>query len=402
MCMTDPSRLRPSPTVLSVDLAARRYIDNGIAVLRGTPGDVRAQLIPVASLGLTGTPDPIAMTDALVRLAYAEGAGLIVLDGPQGWRSTESPRVHQRECEAAVRCPGKTGPPGIVKPRSWTRFAQFSIALFDALAERGWPRFARDWNGDHRAVESFPTHAWRSLGLPALPGKSRKPTTEQWHREDDLDRTFGVVITPSPSHDELQAVVAGMAGIDLLADGILAVDVHGHDPFVEEGTWREGLIVSPSSSGGRGDVILAARAAALGQKLAAAFREGRLDAAFALIAHRGARLSNEALDLEVIPTDPTWRDRDHQMTAVQHFALSIDGYAWGTDNGRDLFELEAEARHSDWEHQGFSQYRVSEIRSILFALQRFHREGWGPDPNPTYVGSLLVALRRRVVGGSFE
>lgn len=400
-CMTDPSRLSPSHTVLSVDLAARRYIDNGIAVLRGTPGDVQAQLIPVASLGLTGTPDPIDMAVALVRLADAEGAGLIVIDGPQGWRAAESQRVHQRECEAAVRCPGKTGPPGIVLPRSWTRFAEFSIALFDALAERGWPRFAREWNGDRRVVESFPTHAWRSIGIAPLSGKGRARMVESW-RESDLDRLFGVVMNEHPSHDEIQAVVAGIAGIDLLADGVRAVDVHGRDPFQEEGTWREGLIVSPTVSGGRGDVTLAARAAALERKLAAAFRERRLDDAFGLIMHRGARLSNEALDLEIVPSSPEWRDGAYQMTVVQHFALSFEGYDWGTARNVDIFALDAAAKASGWEHHGLGAYTLSELRAILFALQRLHHDDFGGEPNSTHVGTLLVAIRRRVAGRSFE
>ncbi len=403
-CMTHPTDPCASHAVLSVDLAARRYVDNGIAVLRGIPGDVQVQLVPVANLGLTGTPDPIAMAVALARLADAEGVCLLVLDGPQGWRATDSQRVHQRECEASVRCPGKTGPPGIVKPASWTRFAEFSIALFNALSDQGWPRFTTDWNGDHRAIESFPTHAWRSLGLPPLPGKSRKPTVAQCHRQADLDRTFGIVITQTPSHDELQAVVAGIVGIDLLADGLRAVDVYGHNPFMDGDTWREGLIVSPTANGGRGEMVLAARTTALEQKLAACFRQRCLNDAFALVMRRGARLSNGALTDDVVPTSTKWieMEPDFDMGAVQHFALTFDGYEWGKATGTDIFELDAAAKASGWECHGLSTLTLSELRAVLFALQRLHHGDYGGEPNPTYVGSLLAAIRRRVAARSLE
>lgn len=231
--------------VLSVDLASRRYRDNGIALLHGRWGDVRCEIVPPASLGLRDTPDADRFADALQRLATAAGVRAILLDGPQGWRAERSDLVHQRQCERATHAPGKTGLPGVVKPATWTRMAVFSVALFDALAARGWPRFTVAWNGQNVSLESFPTQAWRSLGLPAMPGRANTESTAPWiHHLTSL----GVRDLPgSLTHDETQAVVAGLAGIQLMQFGRLGVDARGTDPRLELGQWREGWIVSPTS-----------------------------------------------------------------------------------------------------------------------------------------------------------
>lgn len=230
-------------TVLSVDLASRRYRDNGIAVLRGNPDRASVQVIAPAALGLSGEPSPEPFADALVGLAKRERAPLILLDGPQGWRAVRTDLVHQRRCERLTLTPGKTGEVGVVKPRSWTRMAVFSIALFDALEARGYPRFRGGWRGGNAAIESFPTHAWRSLGRTPLPGKSAKLEVQPWRSHL---AALGVGDLPAlASHDEIQAVVAGLAGLALLRSGIGAVDVQGEEPRREAGHWREGYIVSP-------------------------------------------------------------------------------------------------------------------------------------------------------------
>jgi len=231
-------------TVLSVDLASRRYRDNGIALLHGQWGDVQCELIAPESLGLRDTPDPERYADALHALSTTAGARLILLDGPQGWRAERSELVHQRQCERATHAPGKTGVPGVVKPASWTRMAVFSVALFDALAARGWPRFTSAWTGAPAAIESFPTQAWRSLGLPAMPGRANTESTAPWiHHLNALGLRD---LTSSPTHDEVQALVAGLAGVQLLQFGRAGVDLRGSDPLLERGQWREGWIVCPA------------------------------------------------------------------------------------------------------------------------------------------------------------
>lgn len=230
-------------TVLSVDLASRRYADNGIALLAGVPRAATVQLVRPDALGLRGEPSVAPFAAALVGLAERERATLIVIDGPQGWRAERSPLVHQRSCEQLTLTPGKTGPVGVVKPKTWTRMALFSVALFDALHARGWARYRSGWRGERAAIESFPTHAWRSLGRTPLPGKSASVDLRPWrvHLE-----ALGVRDLPADAtHDEIQAVVAGLAGLALLSAGPHAVDIRGEEPRRETGHWREGYIVSP-------------------------------------------------------------------------------------------------------------------------------------------------------------
>jgi len=229
--------------LLSVDLASRRWRDNGIALLTPEGNGARVRLIAPESLGLRGTPEAEPFADALHRLAEREGVRLILLDGPQGWRAERSSLVHLRVCEKETRCPGKTGLPGIVKPATWRRMAEFSIAIFDALDAHGWPRFSRAWSGERAAIESFPTHAWRMLGVPPIPGKSNAGDLAPWHAALAARDVRGV--PKSATHDDLQGIVAGLAGIALLRDGISACDIRGLNPFEEGGYWREGVIVSP-------------------------------------------------------------------------------------------------------------------------------------------------------------
>lgn len=229
--------------VISVDLAARRWDDNGIAQMWREADGVGLRLVAPSTLGLRGTPAPEPFADALDALARAEGARLLLLDGPQGWRAEHSALTHLRACEKEARTPGKTGLPGVVKPATWTRMAVFCVELFDALHARGWPRFTRGWAGERAAIESFPTHAWRMLGEPVLPAKAKAATLAPWTR---ALAARGADLPSGCSHDEVQAVVAGLAGLALLSGGPTACDVRGTDPFLDGGHWREGLIVSPA------------------------------------------------------------------------------------------------------------------------------------------------------------
>lgn len=232
--------------VLSVDLASRHYRDNGIALLEGAPGRVQARVLSADALGLRARPKPEAFAAALHTLAQREDVRLILLDGPQGWRANRSPLQHLRHCEREARTPGKTGLPGIVKPATWTRMANFSIALFSALDSLGWPRITRGWSGERAAIESFPTQAWRCLGHPTLPAKTNQLDLTPWiHYLGES----GVQHLPDPlTHDDIQALVAGLAGVQLLHAGLSACTVYGEDPFTEDETWREGLIICPRPS----------------------------------------------------------------------------------------------------------------------------------------------------------
>jgi hypothetical protein len=58
---------------------------------------------------------------------------------------------------------------------------------------------------------------------------------------------YDVVMPTDVTHDQLQAIVAGLGGIRLLQTGVAAVEVAGVRPTRRDGTWREGFIVSPRS-----------------------------------------------------------------------------------------------------------------------------------------------------------
>ena len=200
------------------------------------------EFIDPAALDLTGEPDAARFADAIIGLAEQRKVRLILLDGPQGWRADWAPPGHARACEKATRTPGKTGLPGVVKPASWTRMADFSIAMFDALHEHGWPRIDHTWSGGRAAIESFPTQAWRSLGYPALPGKKPALDCTPWIARLTEEGLHGIT---QASHDELQAAIAALAGLQLLVGGLDAADVRGLPPTFEGGHWREGFIICP-------------------------------------------------------------------------------------------------------------------------------------------------------------
>jgi hypothetical protein len=48
------------------------------------------------------------------------------------------------------------------------------------------------------------------------------------------------------SHDDLQALVAGLAGVALDDGNAAGVAIAGAPPVRLEGTWREGFIVNPT------------------------------------------------------------------------------------------------------------------------------------------------------------
>ncbi len=235
-------------SILSVDLASNRYRDIGIAVLSSREGFVAVEFIDPGASRLRGRPCVEDVTDWLMELATAYDADAIFIDGPQGWKHPDNGFEHARRCERELATPGKTGLPGCVKPSSWTRMASFSIELFDALGTRGYQRVqsADDLvSGRKLAIESFPTSAWRTLGLKPLPGKSRTSASQLSTWTTTLTELVPCALTRSPSHDELQALVAGLAGLALLGQQGVTFRLFGSRPVELLGTWREGFIVNP-------------------------------------------------------------------------------------------------------------------------------------------------------------
>ena len=232
--------------VLSVDLASRRYTDFGLALLRS--GENRPTFPVLEDMGLEGEPEAKTLASALDAYCREEQVEVLLLDGPQAWRWPGSPIEHMRLCERVLNTSGKTGVPGQAKPRTYLGYIQFSIDVFHHLrVGHGWRLLTQDW-ADHAGrrwlVESFPSAAWRLLGLNRLPGQPRdRPRLAPWAR--DLEMVSGMKLREDLSHDELQAAVvlpAGRAIAERRPEGVILAGV---DPIIHEGTVYEGWIACP-------------------------------------------------------------------------------------------------------------------------------------------------------------
>jgi hypothetical protein len=78
-----------------------------------------------------------------------------------------------------------------------------------------------------------------------LPAKSRSREEDLTTRLDGLQERFPLWLTGPPNHDELQALVSGLAGVGLLGSALVRVASAGVAPYMKDGVWREGLIVNP-------------------------------------------------------------------------------------------------------------------------------------------------------------
>lgn len=240
--------MKKSENILSVDLAYKQYADNGFVYLEIDSNDV--QVMMPDDLQLHGVPSARDMATSLTSFSDQEGVSVLLLDGPQGWRFPHSQIEHMRLCERVLNTPGKTGNPGNVKPRTYLRYIQFSIDLFHHLrVNHGWELLTHDWidrPGERWVVETFPSTAWKTLGLMKLPSKN-KTTPEQldsWRK--DLALVTSLYLPPNLTHDELQASVVlpvGQAIVERNPDRLI---LSGIDPLMtEEDVVLEGWIVNP-------------------------------------------------------------------------------------------------------------------------------------------------------------
>ena len=232
--------------VVSVDLAYRDYADFGVCVLRRS--DRRLEVNFVAFPGGSASPEPERVADVCVSLCRQLDADVLLLDGPQAWKHPLHGTRFARACEHDLHTPAKTGLPGTVTPRNYARFVEFAIGVFDALDERGWPRL-QDRDPPHGtrplAIESFPNAAWRTLGLKALPAKAKAKSSDIQTGLSQLREMFSLNVQGVCSHDELQALVSGLAGIALQVGDTTAYRLAGIPPIHFEGSWREGFILTP-------------------------------------------------------------------------------------------------------------------------------------------------------------
>lgn len=231
---------------ISVDLASGDYSDIGVAVLTRDEGGVLIAPIDLGVGGLHGRPHPQVLARFLVELAAGRGATAIGLDGPQSWKSATNGLQHSRVCEAKLHTQGKTGLPGTTKPGNYLGFISFCIQTFDALEALGWPRLGdRAGTMATVSVETFPTAAWRALGLPSLPGKRRSRDIEITAWADRLVGLGGIHLSTPMTHDQLQAAVAGLGVLALTEASIAGFEAVGDPPVHDGAHWLEGFIVNP-------------------------------------------------------------------------------------------------------------------------------------------------------------
>lgn len=231
--------------ILSVDLAHTSYENLGIILLDDTRGGFVAKVLTAAELSLFGQPSPQKLAKILFEACSRFSSPILLLDGPQGWKREDNGLQHSRVCERLLNTPGKTGVPGFAKPANYLPFIAFSIAVFHELMVLGFEL----WSG-HAApllvIESFPLSAWRQLGLRPLPAKSKARTVDLQQAADALREIFPISVPDGLSHDQLQALVASIAGIPLIRGCPSGYSASGVVPCFMDGSWREGFIVNPT------------------------------------------------------------------------------------------------------------------------------------------------------------
>jgi hypothetical protein len=248
--------------VLSVDLAFRCWTDLGIVVLdRPHPGSTATyfdsasshfacEIIPSTAEGQADGPiDANILAGRLNHLCTVRGIRVMMLDGPQAWKSRTNGLAHARVSERQLNTAAKTGLPGMVKPITYRPFAEFCLDVYEALCRRGWSRMdlsdRSSAQQDRMLVESYPHAAWKSLGLAPLPCKRRAKVSDLASAYGALRALIPFTTNRPPNHDQLQAIVGGLPGLALDERNTDAVRIVGKPPRREEGHWREGFIVLP-------------------------------------------------------------------------------------------------------------------------------------------------------------
>jgi hypothetical protein len=233
-------------------------------------GTITCEILPLRdeSEETTNGINPEILAGRLNHLCTTRDVHVILLDGPQAWKSEQNGLSHARVSERQLNTSAKTGLPGMVKPITYRAFADFCVDVYDALCRRGWKRLAtREYPvspTDRILIESYPFAAWKSLGLKPLPSKRRHRISDLAESMAALRSVVPIIVNRPPNHDQLQAIVGGLAGLALTeqyrrprnqslnssaqindARFNLGTRIVGQPPRREDGHWREGFIALP-------------------------------------------------------------------------------------------------------------------------------------------------------------
>ncbi len=209
-------RYRFRMSVLSVDLACKSWSDLGVVVLEQHEGQIRAEVQRWAG---AEAPPVVELALRLNALAEERGATVLMLDGPQAWKSDDNGYQHQRVSERELNTSAKMGLPCTVLPGTYERFVGYCLALYDALARLGWKRLTTR-ERPHGApgkvlVESYPHAAWKSLGIKPLPAKRKCRVSHLAEAWAALTELLPITASQPPNHDQMQAIVGGLPGLAL-------------------------------------------------------------------------------------------------------------------------------------------------------------------------------------------
>jgi hypothetical protein len=240
--------------VLSVDLACRSWSDLGVVLLEQKGRSIACDIIRWPD---PSPPPVVELALRLNTLCLERNAGILMLDGPQAWKSEDNGEVFSRVAERELNTSAKTGLPGTVLPATYERFVGYCLALYDALGRLGWQRFATQEQAEDFPgkilIESYPHAAWKSLGIPPLPAKRRCRVSQLAEAYAALTALLPITTSQPPNHDQLQAIVGGLPGLAIeqrsLVHPAMSVEmgsrIVGQPPRQEGGFWREGFIAVP-------------------------------------------------------------------------------------------------------------------------------------------------------------
>ena len=238
--------------ILSIDLAYKSYKDFGFCMLEESGGKVAdVQYLPYKAIGLWGTPQAEAFAQNVLSFCLDHGVSILMLDGPQGWKDPDNGLPHQRVCEKHLNTQAKTGTVGKVKPANFKSFVCFAIDVFGVLHKTGQvllvkqPKIAMPAKGI-LLIETYPYSAWRSLNIRPLPRKRSCAPERTAQNVHELQRRFHLPETKTPTHDEVSALVGGLAGAAIAAGNSSGYIASGVPPkLMPQGYLLEGYIVNP-------------------------------------------------------------------------------------------------------------------------------------------------------------
>lgn len=240
--------------ILSIDLAYKSYADFGFCLLEESDGGVKnIRYLSYQAIGLHGGPQPDIFARKILDFGQYVGASILMLDGPQGWKDPDNGLPYQRICEKRWNTQAKTGTEGNVKPANFRPFVSFSTEVFRLLAQSSTTSLVTEPTIEMPVqgillVETYPYSAWKSLRVGPLPGKrnrSCKPAKIASIAKT-LEQSLRLPSVGEPSHDELSALIAGLAGVAIAAKNESGYIASGTAPkWTPEGYLLEGYIVNP-------------------------------------------------------------------------------------------------------------------------------------------------------------